>query len=630
MDSVNAERYMFNAMSGSSMIEVEAFQHMLVQCGASVVNATREWVANHYRWIVWKLACLERGYATQAGGKFLNVSNVLEELKYRYEREINLGHRSAIKKILEGNASPASMLVLCISAIRSSPTANHETEQSVEMCEDHQNMARRGTHSHVAIIELTDGWYLLNTLLDVELSKQLCSGKLFVGQKLRIWGAGLAGWVGPVSPLEASESVKLTIHINGTYRASWDDRLGFCKSPSVPLAFWCIKGYGGQVPRTLVGVERIYPILYKERFSDGSSVVRTRRMENEVLHLHNQRRSDIIEGIMAEQQKENFGLHCQSNSDSEEGAKLFKILEKAAEPEVLMADMSSEQLNSFATYQAKQEEIRQADMQKKIERALEDACLSTRQVIPFMKVKVVGLTSLCSRRKGHLREGLITIWDPTEKLKGDLVEGQAYSVAGLVPSNSNPDIIYLQARGSATVWKPLSPVALKNFEPFFTRRKAVLLSSLGEVPLASEFDIAAVVVYVGEVYISGNQKKQWVFVTDGSAWGSDFSEEFYNSLLAISFCLSNVDNYASAPVSHSLSGCIVGFSNLVKRARDQMNHLWVAEATENSTHTTCHNLSVNSHLKEAADIARKWAKDSVPSIQKLRERVLTIVGSSGS
>ena len=35
----------------------------------------------------------------------------------RYEREVNHGHRSAIKRILEGDALPSTMLVLCISAI---------------------------------------------------------------------------------------------------------------------------------------------------------------------------------------------------------------------------------------------------------------------------------------------------------------------------------------------------------------------------------------------------------------------------------------------------------------------------------------------------------------------------------
>lgn len=37
------------------------------------------------------------------------------------------------------------------------------------------------------------------------------------------------------------------------------------KGIGAPLAFSCIKSAGGKVPRTLVGITRIYPVLYKER-----------------------------------------------------------------------------------------------------------------------------------------------------------------------------------------------------------------------------------------------------------------------------------------------------------------------------------------------------------------------------
>lgn len=42
------------------------------------------WVTNHYKWVVWKLACYERCHLAKSFGNFLTVSNVLEELKYRY------------------------------------------------------------------------------------------------------------------------------------------------------------------------------------------------------------------------------------------------------------------------------------------------------------------------------------------------------------------------------------------------------------------------------------------------------------------------------------------------------------------------------------------------------------------
>ncbi|XP_008776286.1 protein BREAST CANCER SUSCEPTIBILITY 2 homolog B-like [Phoenix dactylifera] len=624
MNADNALQYRFRDESGGYEIGPEAFQNMLLQSGASLLSATKEWVANHYKWIVWKLASLERCYPVQASGKYLTVSNVLEELKYRYEREVNYGHRSAIKKILDGDALPSSMMVLCISAIHYSETEICKMDDMTGPNENNNKLTSSITveSNRNMRIEFTDGWYSLDAFLDVLLSKQLRTGKLFVGQKLRIWGAGLQGWVGPVSPLEASKTVSLLIHSNGTYRAHWADALGLCKGLGAPLAFSCIKAGGGKVPRTLVGITRIYPVLYKERFPDGGSVVGSERMEHKALQLYHQRRSKIVDDIMSEQQDV-----FDNDNDSDEGANILKILEAAAEPEVLMADMSSEQLISFSAYQAKQKALRQSYIQKKIEKSFEDAGLNSRDVTPFMRVRVVGLTSKGSCRKCQPREGLITIWNPTEKQKVDLVEGKIYSVAGLMPLNFGTNILYLQARGSSTVWKPTCAIQTDKFEPFFTPRKSITLSNLGEVPLASEFDIAAVIVHVGDVYISGCQKKQWIFLTDGSTCSSEsLFEGQYDRLLAVSFCSPMIDNDSSALFSHTYSGSTVGFFNLAKRARDQMNHLWVAEATENSTYCVSYKLPSSLHLKEAADSAQRWAKVSYWAVQKLRERVLCIIG----
>lgn len=44
------------------------------------------------------------------------------------------------------------------------------------------------------------------------------------------------------------------------------------------------------------------------------------------------------------------------------------------------------------------------------------------------------------------------------------MEGGIYHVTGLVPSNYGGDILYLQARGSSSIWRPLSPVQANHFE----------------------------------------------------------------------------------------------------------------------------------------------------------------------
>lgn len=75
------------------------------------------------------------------------------------------------------------------------------------------------------------------------------------------------------------------------------------------------------------------------------------------LHFAWCRRSIIIEGIESEFQRGIKHSHSHNDSDSEEGAKILKVLETASEPEILMAEMSPEQLSTFATYRAKIEVV---------------------------------------------------------------------------------------------------------------------------------------------------------------------------------------------------------------------------------------------------------------------------------
>ncbi|CAL5389935.1 unnamed protein product [Camellia sinensis] len=224
MNPENAEKYMFCDGSGVECIGAEAFYHMLAQV----------WVANHCKWIVWKLACYERCYPTKSSGKLLTVTNVLEELKYRYEREVNHGHRSAIKRILEGDQPPSSMLVLCISSIHSN------CDSTVDTLPVASNGAENTTATKV---ELTDGWYSINAILDALLMKKLATGQLFVGQKLRFMlsSEDLGSWI-KVAGLGLFHLLR---HLDVS------------------------RVWGGPVPSTIIGVTRIYPVLYRERLSNG-------------------------------------------------------------------------------------------------------------------------------------------------------------------------------------------------------------------------------------------------------------------------------------------------------------------------------------------------------------------------
>lgn len=153
---------------------------MTLIAGADEKQASQYWVENHFRLIVWKLGSLERYFPTIFGGKKLTVENTLAQLKYRYEREINQAHRSALKKILEKDEVSTKFLVLCITRIIS-----YGSDETPLTADD----ATIANNANGAIVEVTDGWYCMNAVLDMHLTKYLIMGRIFPGQKLRIFGA---------------------------------------------------------------------------------------------------------------------------------------------------------------------------------------------------------------------------------------------------------------------------------------------------------------------------------------------------------------------------------------------------------------------------------------------------------
>lgn len=75
------------------------------------------WFENHFRWIVWKLASMDRQFPNQFDGYFLTPDNIIQQLKYRYDRDIYGNERSAIRKIAERDDVPSRRMVLYVSKI---------------------------------------------------------------------------------------------------------------------------------------------------------------------------------------------------------------------------------------------------------------------------------------------------------------------------------------------------------------------------------------------------------------------------------------------------------------------------------------------------------------------------------
>lgn len=102
---------------------------------------------------------------------------VLAQLKFRYDREIDKVQRSVIRKMVEQDDTAAKRMILFVSRILG--------------------------NSSVCSLELSDGWYSIRTSgLDSVLTHAVSTGKISIGTKLVIQGAEIVGFEEACSPLE--------------------------------------------------------------------------------------------------------------------------------------------------------------------------------------------------------------------------------------------------------------------------------------------------------------------------------------------------------------------------------------------------------------------------------------------
>ena len=270
MTSDSAKTFKFEHMDSDGVLKQlgadEMFEVLLSE-GASRKVLTRPWLANHYRWIIWKLASVERSFPQEFANAYLTPERTLAQLKYRYERELNCAQRPPLRKILEHDAPAGVHLVLMVSAIRHDGMAN----QAMRVTGDHgpQNFdeeedANRVVKGPLAILEVSDGWYGVNALCDPYLTRLVQDGGIFVGQKLHIFGASIIGNDNPTPPLEVTASTMLKLNMNGVKRAKWDEKLGFSRVPLPSVRISSLKPGGGNASKIDAIILRVYPLSFSE------------------------------------------------------------------------------------------------------------------------------------------------------------------------------------------------------------------------------------------------------------------------------------------------------------------------------------------------------------------------------
>ncbi|KAJ3590252.1 hypothetical protein NHX12_008206 [Muraenolepis orangiensis] len=379
--------------------------------GVDLKLLSPEWAYNHYRWVVWKLASMERAFPASMASLWLNPEQILLQLKYRYDVEVDHSRRPALRKITERDDTAARTLVLCVCGVPASSSPPP------------------------AVVWLTDGWYAIKAQLDAPLTAMLHRGRLAPGGKLLIYGAELVGSQDGCSPLEAPEGLMLKIGANSCRRARWDTKLGFHRDPrpfQLPLS--SLYSTGGQVGCVDLLILRCYPVLWMEKTQDGGFVFRSGRAEEREArrfdHNNNKTMEALYDKIQANMETEDKGeerpgrrrrtLRQQDVENLRDGEELHEA-----------ACLDEQQLDVLQTYRRSLLEKRQAGLQERCRRALEQAQESQggcprRDVTPVWKLCVADARVPAG---GSLY--MLNVWRPSADLQALLKEGSRYRVYNL-------------------------------------------------------------------------------------------------------------------------------------------------------------------------------------------------------
>ncbi|KAM5535834.1 hypothetical protein V8D89_010452 [Ganoderma adspersum] len=414
--------------------------------------ATQQWVTNHYGLILWKLAgmvCLEPERERNSKTKRWCWPEVMRQLRYRYERELNGGSRPALRMISTEDAPAACPMVLCVSSIVMWAPAVVDGEG-------------RPVDPHPEL-EVTDGWYRLRARVDRPLARAVRRGIIGVGTKLAVAGAKLGGDRKEACEiLEAYDNTYLDLSGNSTHLAPWHAKLGFVKDPFI-ATLDSLTPDGGRVPAMDLIITKAYPIAYLEfvKNEDGTTTKLGPRNEKEELkaqdHWLTRRDMEVVK-VRANLERQIHSLEKASERLLSIAGPRFEDKVKRYDPipshvEDLYAEMTEESTKPthffdhlnymdggyLYMYTLDQIALAKERLNDDIERELQHIC-PPRNVRDF---RVVVAKDARWRSKEPMRSVQITLWDPMRMvfseagIPGDIREGQRFLVTNLEVNQPN-------------------------------------------------------------------------------------------------------------------------------------------------------------------------------------------------
>lgn len=617
--------------------------------------------------------------------------------------EVGDGSRSALCRILEGDAPASAPLVLMVADVLSSP-ANGGGGGGGEQAAGALRLA------------LTDGWYAVSASPDRALADMAAAGQLTPGAKLFVAGAELQNH-GPAEALDPSHAAAvLRLSYNSVWPAPPDAPLGEATvDPSSP---WLrplhdVKLNGGPIACMQLVVQRRYPLVFWDRAAPApagrSGGHRTARhqaayvaawekgvqgAQEEAVAAARQGEADVVRGLLATAEQHGSctvggGRGTRQRSYSARVIRAYAAIIDSYDGHMGGGDgdggCSSSQLEGLGVDERQQlaqlRSSRYAALVASQQAALMHNLYNLRQRFGAGPLSSMvggggcedGNSAVSERDIGRAVEAsgtpvlrlrvasvpngggsgdddaaasccaLLRIWRPTEELES-LYEGDVVLVAGLAPcgmTNATCGAVMNGGGGGAgrqmlelqtakqTRWELLGSCRklADRFPslPYAPRSGPLSVRAIGDLPVGSDFDATGLVVGVGSVVAASGSCWQWVFLagppeeeeeaqeaaahraegtTDGVAAGAVACDGAHEAtaegdggdddcgaiqqraggcwLLAVRL-LAPAEALDWLDPSRDV-GCLVSFRDLVMDSTDGARRMWVAIASELSSH----------------------------------------------
>ncbi|KAF4573238.1 hypothetical protein EYR36_007749 [Pleurotus pulmonarius] len=456
-----------------TMLGPSAAFDQLLERGCSL--ATKPWVENHWCLILWKLAgmvALEPEKEGNPATKRWCWKEVMRQLLYRYERELNSGSRPPLRLIATQDAPASCPMVLCVSNITWSEPTVQEDGTTAEPCPE---------------LEVTDGWYRLRARADEPLARAIRAGVIRVGRKLAVAGARLSSErKDPMEVLEAYNSVQLVLSGNSSHLAPWHAKLGFQREPFVSTLN-SLTHDGGVISVIDIVVIKMYPIAYIEFLENDAGEKwregpRTESQEATVVEKWKRRREveasklrDELEKRLsryesyAERMEYKAGPHFRPGEDDGPSDHVENLYDALEDPNTAGATLSTVRASDAGWFArvireriGKEREAATDEMEREL-----DSICPPRNVRNF---RVLEVQDTCTRRRPANRTAQLTAWDVLKLTfseggeAGSFHVGQRFQVTNLIPSQRSAwmdrepgSMVYLSTRNDSR-WTKLKAI----------------------------------------------------------------------------------------------------------------------------------------------------------------------------